>query len=586
MSGIAYRVKWLWEFVAPFKGWYIFCVVLMFSQSIVTLGLTGIQKMMIDNVLLQRQYSELPKIITLFIASFLAFSALYVIVSRVMFKCRLDTAHRISKKLLNVILYMPQSLFQKERTATYIYYMTRDADGLAIVTAARVTRAFQHLFYIILIFLIMKQMGWIVVIASTILILIYFILGKVLAPLLKKSAQEVHEEKSKLTVIVEEGISSTREVLAYNRQSWEKKRFDQQFYHYYDKVINEGKRTNLQIVLSEPVKWGIHLLILGIGGYAVIQKTISLGTFIISYQFIAQLINSFQNLFNFSLDFSKAISSVDRLDAVMKNQSNDNAYEKLEGKIQNIRFNDIYFSYTADQLSVLKGLNFSIPVGKKVAFVGESGSGKSTIAQLLIRSYSANNGQIYINSHRLADIKMGDWMSRISIVFQEPYFFADTIRTNLEFGLEVAEEKLQMACRYAQIEETILSLPEGFNTVIGDRGITLSGGQRQRLAIARAILRDSEILILDEATSALDLETERRVQQALDEVRAGRTTILIAHRLSTIRNADVIYVIDKGQLVGQGSYDQLIATSAHFKRLVQQQEVVDNYSEVEQKLPI
>jgi ABC-type multidrug transport system fused ATPase/permease subunit len=169
-------------------------------------------------------------------------------------------------------------------------------------------------------------------------------------------------------------------------------------------------------------------------------------------------------------------------------------------------------------------------------------------------------------------LKKDDRMSRISIVFQDPYFFADSIRRNLEFGLEIEDDKLREACRHAQIEETILSLPHGFDTVIGDRGITLSGGQRQRLAIARALLRNSEVLILDEATSALDLETERRVQQTLDEVRAGKTTILIAHRLSTIRNADIIYVIDKGKLVGQGSYDQLMVTCMHFRKLVQQQE--------------
>ncbi|MDF2652376.1 MAG: hypothetical protein K0Q73_8181, partial [Paenibacillus sp.] len=495
MNGIVYRVKWLWEFVAPFKWWYLFCTLLMFAQSIVTLGLTGIQKLMIDEVLLQQKYSELPKVIVFFLVLFLAFSLLYVVVSRVMFKCRLDTAHRISKKLLSVILYMPQSIFQKERTATYIYYMTRDADGLAIVTAARVTRAFQHLFYIVLIFLIMKQMGWTVVIASTILIIIYFILGKLLAPLLKKSAQEVHAEKSKLTVIVEEGISSTREVLAYNRQNWEKSRYNQQFRSYYDKVMNEGKKTNLQIVLSEPVKWGINLLILGVGGYAVMQKTISVGTFIVSYQFIAQLINSFQNLFNFSLDFSKAISSVDRLDTVMRNQTEDLADEKLEKKIENIHFSKVSFAYTTDHEMVLKELDLSIPAGKKIAFVGESGSGKSTIAQLLIRCYDPDSGQIKINDQHLHLLKKDDWMSRISIVFQDPYFFADSIRMNLEFGLEIEDEKLREACRHAQIEETILSLPHGFDTVIGDRGITLSGGQRQRLAIARALLRNSEVLI-------------------------------------------------------------------------------------------
>jgi ABC-type multidrug transport system fused ATPase/permease subunit len=207
-------------------------------------------------------------------------------------------------------------------------------------------------------------------------------------------------------------------------------------------------------------------------------------------------------------------------------------------------------------------------MNRKIAFVGGSGGGKSTIAQLLIRFYEPYKGNIRVNGFPLQDFERKSWSDKVAIVFQEPYLFPDTIRNNLLLDKkEMLEEEIIEACRIACIHNFIESLPDGYDTMLGERGITLSGGQRQRIALARSVLRKPEILILDEATSALDLHTEREVMRNLDEQRQGSLTIIIAHRLSTVANADMIVVMDKGKITEQGKHEELMDKNSVYKSL-------------------
>ncbi len=336
--------------------------------------------------------------------------------------------------------------------------------------------------------------------------------------------------------------------------------------------MREGKIVNRQLLSSEPVKWGINVAILGIGGYGVIHGSISLGTFVVVYQFTAQLMNSFQNLFNNFMNVSGRMASAERLRILLEGEQIEQGQHSLNEPIHSIQLDQVSFAYSDEAGTVLNSLNMNIPIGSKVAIVGTSGGGKSTVAQLLIRFFEPTGGTIRVNGIDLNDIQREDWTRKTTIVFQEPFLFPDTIRSNLLLGLEgITEEQLIDCCRKARILDYIQTLEKGFDEEIGERGITLSGGQRQRLALARAFLRDSEILILDEATSALDLETERQVQQQLDESRLGKTTILIAHRLSTVRNADVIFVMDGGRVVETGSHESLMQGNTVYKQLVMKQ---------------
>ncbi|GGE02769.1 ABC transporter ATP-binding protein [Paenibacillus nasutitermitis] len=561
--------RWLWQFVKPMKKIHAFMLFLMLCQCVITLAVTGVQKFIIDDVILGQNYDKLPLYIGLFIVVFLLFLVLYYAVAHYIYFLRMETQHLVAAKFMSAVLKLSQKDLHEERTAAFVHYMREDADNVAQVLTNRLPRGIQHLFYVVTILSIFSQMGFGIVIASIGLILIYLVLGKYTAPVVRKAAREISEERSKLGILIEEGITSTREVLSYGRQQWEKQRYHTQFQALYKKVEQEGKKANLQILLTEPMKWGIHVALLGFGGYSVIQGRISLGTFLVTYQFIAQLINSFQNLFNFSMDISRGLSSAERLQKVIaKVKSSEGTYMQ-QGPVSEIVFKKVDFSYELDrQVPVLDNLSFTIPMGKKIAFVGTSGGGKSTIAAMLIRCISPNGGEILADDVPLLEWQQEHWMKRIAFVQQEPYLLPASVRDNITFGLPSADIAIRNACEQAQIHAFIQEMSDGYDSIIGERGITLSGGQRQRLALARALLRDPEILILDEATSALDLETERQVMKRLDSIRAGKTTLIIAHRLSTILNADLIIVLDKGKVAGMGDYAQLLNSCEPFSRLV------------------
>ena len=236
-----------------------------------------------------------------------------------------------------------------------------------------------------------------------------------------------------------------------------------------------------------------------------------------------------------------------------------------------VEYRDVSFSYQPD-VPVLKHINLQIQQGKTIAFVGQSGSGKTTLVDLLPRFYDVTDGAILIGGQDVRTMRLRDLRSLMGIVNQDAILFNDTIWNNITFGVEHATEaEVRQAARIANALDFIEATPDGFQTIVGDRGSRLSGGQRQRISIARAILKNPEILILDEATSALDTESEKLVQEALDHLMASRTTLVVAHRLSTIRNADLICVLNEGEIVETGRHEQLLAKGGYYAKLIEMQ---------------
>jgi subfamily B ATP-binding cassette protein MsbA len=243
--------------------------------------------------------------------------------------------------------------------------------------------------------------------------------------------------------------------------------------------------------------------------------------------------------------------------------------EHLEGHIE---FQHVQFSYDKESAPVIKDFSLEIKPGEKVALVGSSGSGKSTLSNLLLRFYDVTGGAILVDGYDVRRFGFDAYRSHVGVVLQEPFLFSGTVRDNIAYAKENATmEEIEHAAKMANISEFIRSLPDGYDTVIGENGASLSGGQKQRLAIARAVLKNPSILILDEATSALDTVSEHVVQEALDRLMEGKTTLIIAHRLSTIRNADKIIVLDHGNVVQSGSHDELMAVSGAYRELYQTQ---------------
>lgn len=570
------NLRWLAQILMQIRWGFALALLMWLAEITCSIAMTGVQKWVIDDVFYQGNFDLLLPVVGAFVGAVVLFNLFHLIAYMLRLNNQLNVQRIVVSDLMDAVYRMPVSQYQNERIGTMMSYMTRDAEVVSAVVTHTLPGSVQVLFHLIVLSVVIGLANPVLLALILLVSVAYIALGRHFAPRMKAASREVQESASKLYVTIEEGISSTREVIAFNRIAWERARYDASFGAYFDRVMAEGKLANKQMFWSDPLRWSVNLLVLGYGGYGVIQGTITLGLFIVVYQFASQLIGSCHTFYNLVTRFATQMANVERVREFVESQRGEEGSLRLEGAVTELKFDQVTFRYGDDQPIVLSELSLDIPIGKKVAFVGTSGGGKSTIAQLLICFFKPGSGRILVNGSPLTDYVSDDWLGRVAIVFQDPYLFPDTIRNNLLLGREhITEEAMFEACRKMCIHEFITSLPEGYESEIGERGLKLSGGQRQRLALARALLADPEILILDEATSALDLETERQVQSALDELRKGRTTIIIAHRLSTIQNADLIYVLENGRLAEYGSHDELLQKEGVYHALVSAQAMAE-----------
>lgn len=319
------------------------------------------------------------------------------------------------------------------------------------------------------------------------------------------------------------------------------------------------------------------------GGTLIAKYEYDLFQFFIVFTSVIFGAQSAGSVFSFAPDMGKAVEASRELKTLFDRKPTIDTWapggEKVESIEGNIEFRDVHFRYpTRPDQPVLRGLNLTISPGQYVALVGASGCGKSTTIALLERFYDPLAGGIFVDGKEISRLNVNEYRSFIALVSQEPTLYQGTIRDNILLGApyEVSDEQIKFACQEANIYDFILSLPDGFNTVVGSKGALLSGGQKQRIAIARALVRNPKILLLDEATSALDSESEHVVQAALDKAAKGRTTIAVAHRLSTIQKADIIYVFDQGRIVEQGTHAELMRKNGRYAELVNLQSLEKN----------
>ena len=390
---------------------------------------------------------------------------------------------------------------------------------------------------------------------------------------LKKNSQRGQEGLGRLFALLDESLSSLRAIKLFRREEDRAERFGKANDAYTRAMIRVAMRRELSSPLSEILGTLALVIILIIGGWQVIDGLIQPSVFIFFVIVFARLIPPIQAVVRAYNSLQKGSASAQRflevLDADEVIMERPNA-PVLEGLGYGIEFRNVSFSYT-EEFFILNSINLTIPSGQTVAIVGPSGAGKSTLVDLLPRFYDPTEGQILIDGRNIADLNINSVRSQFGIVSQECILFNDTIAANIAFGGDFSIDEIRRAAHIAHADEFIDRLPQGYNTVVGDRGLNLSGGQRQRISIARAVLRNTPCLILDEATSALDSESEHAVQQALADAMRGRTAIVIAHRLSTIVDVDRIIVLDKGRIVEQGTHQQLIATGGLYSRMVAMQ---------------
>ena len=394
---------------------------------------------------------------------------------------------------------------------------------------------------------------------------------------LKRNSQRGQSRLGRLFALLDESLAGLRAIKSFGREDDRERRFRQANDDYAATMISVARKRELSSPLSEILGTLGLVIILIVGGSWVIGGHIQPSVFIFFVIIFARLIPPIQSIVKAYNSLQKGSASAKRFLEVL--DADEVILEKphaltLHTFSSELICHDVGFHFD-DGIPILQHIDLRIAKGDTVAIVGPSGAGKSTLVDLLPRFYDCTSGHISIDGHTITDLNINSLRRQFGLVSQNCILFNDTVAANIAFGSErYSREQIRQAARIAHADEFIDSLPQGYDTLIGDRGLNLSGGQRQRLSIARAVLRETPILILDEATSALDSESERAVQQALETVMRGRTSIVIAHRLSTIRHADTIIVLDKGRIVERGTHDQLLSANGLYKKLVDMQSFI------------
>ncbi len=479
--------------------------------------------------------------------------------------------------LYKKVVSLPIGFFTEERKGDVMSRMTNDVNEVEASIMSTLDMLFKNpvmiLIYLITLFFVSWELTLFVLMLLPIAVLLIGRIGRSL----KRASTTGQEQNAEILTQIDETLGGLRVVKAFNAE--------QKLIGRFQKLINATRQTfnriNRRYYLAHPVSefLGTALIatLLWFGGLLILSDNanIDAATFIYYVVIFYSIIGPAKDLSKAVYSIRRGMASLERIDRILETESNIREVEnpnKVVGFNNEIRYENVSFAYQADRI-VLDDINLTIRKGQTVAFVGQSGSGKTTLADLLPRFYDPINGKITIDGVDIRDVKAHDLRALMGNVNQEAILFNDTFYNNITFGVEHATmEDVRNAARIANADDFIMATPDQYETTIGDRGSRLSGGQRQRISIARAILKNPPILILDEATSALDTESEKLVQEALENLMRDRTTIVVAHRLSTIRNADVICVLHNGKIVEQGTHTELLELDGYYRRLVEMQE--------------
>ena len=564
------RYKELYRFVKPYRGLIAVCIVFHMCSTCLGLLMPWVLKIIIDKALggsdLSLLYVLLGGVVLLYwVRAFFWYTSNYFThypVLRMLFDLRV--------KLFKHLQSLSLRFYQEYRTGKLISNILTDVSVLqgmvSTVIVGMASSMFALVFVTCALVILSPSLS---LICLVVLPVVYFIFSRFKRSL-NKSSMALREHMSEVSANLAEVINGIKVVKSFGKERTENRNFTEMLKPSFDMSLDLSmKNVALWIIMDQLSIYSI-VTVLGIGGYMVSKGTLTIGELVAFYAYMQMFFGPVVQMTNFAPALSDGSVSAERLlklmAAVPEIKDKENPIRMAHSK-GHVVFDDVGFQYAPNR-PVLNSFSLDVTPGLKVALVGPSGSGKSTIASLLMRFFDVNSGKILLDGVDIRDLAIDSLRRNVGIVLQESFLFSGTIEENIRYGKQDATfEEVVEAAKMANAYEFIRDLPHGFKSEVGENGVSLSGGQKQRLAIARAVLHNPAVLILDEATSALDTVSESVVQQALDKLMHGRTTIIIAHRLSTVRNADVIVVLKDGRTVQQGRHEQLLMDDGVYREL-------------------
>ena len=553
--------KRLLLYAKPYSGRLMLAFLFTSVAAAGNLFVPWILKDVIDKVLMNKDILLLNTIaVTIVIVFFIrgiCFYAQTYLMSYVGQKVIIDIREAVYRKLQ----FLSLGYFEKRQTGTIMSYVTNDVGALQGSIIESATDFVTEMSILIGSLVLMFNLHWKLSLLTLITMPLVAKAMELFGKKLKRTSGIMQERAADITAMLQETISSIRVIKSFVREEYEINRFVKENYaNFRAQMKNAQVMATLTPVIELIAAIGVTFLI-WYGGFEVINGNLTAGALIAFLVYATNLANPIKRLSRIYGNIQKAMAAAERVFSVLDEKTDivekDNATE-LKAVIGKVDFKAVTFKYNENEV-ILKDINLEVKAGQMVAIVGPSGAGKTTIVNLLPRFYDPVAGNIYIDDVNIADVTLASLREKIGIVPQETVLFNGSIYDNILYGdLTATTEEVMAAAKAANAHDFIMQMADQYQTQIGERGSKLSGGQRQRIAIARAILKNPRILILDEATSALDTESEKLVQDALDKLMVGRTSFVIAHRLSTILQADMIIVMEKGQIVEQGSHEELL----------------------------
>jgi ATP-binding cassette subfamily B protein len=556
------RTLKLFKFLKPYKGMYLIGMVMLVFSTLTTLTFPVMIGEM-TKVLEGKSVYSLNNVALVF-GGILIFQGIFSYFRVVFFAVVSEKATADIRKLVyKKIITSPIVFFENNRVGDLISRLSSDVSAIQNVLTTTIAEFFRQIATLILglgyLFFVSWKLTLFMLATFPITILAVMIFGR----FLRKFSKVVQAKLAEASVVVDESFQSISTVKAYTNEKLEVKRYSSLIDEVVQLSIKLARYRGFFVSFFMIGLFGGVCLVIWYGGNLVINQEIALGDLVAFLMQTMLITGSLAGLGEIYASIQRTIGASERVFEILEEPSEVNLDEATESVrfSGDIAFKKVSFSYPSRQdVRVMKDIDFHIPAGNKIALVGHSGAGKSTIVQLLMKYYPLESGSIFVDGKDTNQINVTQLRENIAIVPQEVLLFGESIYENIAYGKPSAtEQEIREAARKANALEFIEKFPEGFKTLVGERGIKLSGGQKQRIAIARAILKDPAILILDEATSALDSHSEALIQEALQVLMQGRTSIIIAHRLATIKNVDTIYVLNEGEIVESGSHETLLA---------------------------
>lgn len=568
--------KRLLGYSKKYAGLNVFGLVLVLGVIITGLYLPMITRSIVDDVLVDQQFGMLKSLIISMVFFTLLRAMMQYLRSYIFEYTSQKVLYDFRSQLYSKLQLQSYTFYDKERTGTLMNRMVGDLQAVRQMLNSGYVQMFEGTISIAMTLYVMVSLSWKLTLTLIFIVPLTALSMRAMSKRLRPVYRLVRDASENLSSYVQENIAGIQVVKAFGREDYEIGRFEDITQDFNERNIEAADIRSNYIPVSRITNGLSTVIIMLLGGYLVMQGEITLGILAAFADYMQRLINPINNATQLVNQWENAKASLEKIfglldeESIMVNAKDAQPLTDCRGAIE---FRDVSFTY--GEADVLNDINIKIEPGSTVAIMGATGAGKSSLIQLIPRFYDCNSGAVLVDGIDVRKLDYNDLRRNVGLIFQDTFLFSDTIAANIAFEKpNASQEEIERAAKAADAHEFIIKTPNGYDTVIGERGVGLSGGQRQRVAIARAILTNPKILILDDATSSVDMETEHEIQQTLEGLMQERTTLVVAHRISSVRNADEIIVLDHGRIVERGTHEELVELEGKYY-----QTFIEQYSE-------